>query len=80
MGRERTREHREEIARFAFKAIELRRERIPCFGDSPISPRRIIESLVSEDPGLAERENKRTPLQRIREEVRKEITKERLKL
>lgn len=80
MKKERTRKDREEIARYAFKAIEYRRERIPRFGGPPLTPREIIDRLIDEDPGLAERENKRTPLQRIREEVRRESTQEKLKL
>ena len=80
MAIERTRERREEIARFVLRARALRRATIPLFGHSPKTPDEIIDCLVNEDPGLAERENHKTPLQRIRVEVEKEITNERLKI
>ena len=80
MRSERTRERREEIARFVLRAKALRRETIPRFGNSPCTPGDVIDGLIREDPALAERENHKTPLQRIRKEVEREITQERLKL
>lgn len=79
MVKERTRERREEIARFALRAEALRREKIPLLGEPPITPRKIIDLLVDEDPKLVEWENHKSPLQRIKIEVEREITKERLR-
>lgn len=80
MSKERTRERREEIARFTIRAIALRREKIPLLGEPPIAPHKIIDLLLKEDPGLAEWENHKTPLQRINVEVEREITKDKLRL
>lgn len=80
MATERTRERREEIARFVIRAEALRRVKIPLLGQLPLAPHKIIDLLVDEDPALAQWENHKTPLQRIRVEVEKEITREKLKL
>ena len=80
MVKERTRERREEIARFTLRAKALRREKIPLLGEPPLAPDKIIDLLVNEDPTLVEWENHKTPLERIRGEVEREITKKKLRL
>lgn len=64
MRRERTREKREEMAQWAL--TRMARGEKSVLG---IDTAEVIDRLVEEDPGLAEKENHRTPLQRIRNKV-----------